>query len=593
MSDQPAWITRLTPAQRDAFPGVGPLAGVTVAIKDNIDLAGVPTTAGDPRRRAPAVRSATAVERLVAAGAVPVGKTNLDQYATGLVGTRSPYGACHSVFSPAHVSGGSSSGSAVAVAAGECEVALGTDTAGSGRVPAAFNGLVGVKPSRGLVPTTGVVPACRSLDCVSVFARTVSAARPVLDAMTGPDPDDPYSRSLVQRPTPRVARVGVPDLALLGEAGLDLEPAHLAAWTATLARAAGTYELAPVDVRPFLEAAALLYEGPWVAERSLAFGAALDDDPAVDPTVRAIVRAGAGLGAEAAFAGLHRLAGLAAATAPVWDDVHALLLPTTPCHPTLAEVAADPVAVNARLGRFTNMTNLLDLAAIAFPGVPRGDGLPFGVQLLAPAGGDRLLLDLAARYLGEAEDLAPITGRTVLAVAGAHLRGQPLNADLVGRGGTYLETAALAPGYRMYLVDGPVPRPGVTRPPGPIDEAADPGGARAGGGALDAARRRRRRLPRHHRPAAGDRSGRPRRRSPRARLPRHGGRGRPGARHHRPRRLAGLARRLTRRRPRVARQGGRARVDAAADESPLVALVTGRSVLLHRGARPPTTEEVA
>lgn len=458
MSADAVWISRLPEDVGTALAAAdGPLAGLRFAIKDNIDLAGVPTTAADPRRTAPAAASATAVELLLAAGAVPVGKTNLDQYATGLVGTRSPYGACTSVFSPLHASGGSSSGSGVAVARGEVDFALGTDTAGSGRVPAAFNEVIGVKPSKGLVSTTGVVPACRSLDCVSVFARDLGTARRVLTVLAQPDPGDPYSRRLVQRPTPARPVVAVPD------GPLDLDPQHAVAWTEALTLADKLYDVVEVPVDAFLEAARLLYEGPWVAERQLAFGEALDDDPAVDPTVRAIV-AGARSGAVDAFAGFHRLAELDARTRAVWEVADALLLPVTPTHPTHAAIAADPIGVNSRLGTFTNMTNLLDLCALAVPGPRREDGLPFGVQLLAPAAGDLMLLDLAAEWLG-----APVAGPgerpgwSVIAVAGAHLSGQPLNGDLVARGGVLVETTSTDPSYRMYVVDGPVPRPGVTR----------------------------------------------------------------------------------------------------------------------------------
>jgi allophanate hydrolase len=443
------WISRVEPVK----PADGPLRGLTFGIKDNIDLAGVPTTAGDPRNTTPAPSSAYAVQRLVDAGAVPVGKTNLDQYATGLVGTRSPYGACTSVFSAEHVSGGSSSGSAVAVASGEVDFALATDTAGSGRVPAAFNGVVGIKPTRGLVSTTGVVPACRTLDCVTVLARTVTTARAVFDELVEYDADDPYSRRIdaVTR-TSGPAVIGVPD------APLGLDPVHELAWKQALEQAHGLGVVVPVDVAPLLEAAALLYEGPWLAERWLAFGDRLDDHPAVDPTVRTIVRAGATVTAAEAFAGFEQLATLARRSEALWERIDALLLPVTETHPTLVDVAADPIGENARLGRFTNMTNLLDLCAVAFPGPARGDGLPFGVQLLAPAGHDDVLLDLAAEWCGE--------GDVLLAVAGAHLTGQPFNADLVRRGGVLAFEARTAADYRMYVVDGPVPRPGVTRTDG-------------------------------------------------------------------------------------------------------------------------------
>ena len=486
------WITRVPPVEAAA----GPLHGLTMALKDNIDLAGVPTTAGDPRNDQPAVANAFVVDRLIEAGAVPLGKTNLDQYATGLVGTRSPYGACHSVFSELHVSGGSSSGSAVAVATGEVDFALGTDTAGSGRVPAAFNGLVGIKPSRGLVSARGVVPACRSLDCVTVMARTVSTARRAFEVMVAFDPDDPWSRRTSDLPVGRSRRasgspaersgrapgllsgsepgqclIGVPDIAL------DLDPLHEQAWQATLDEAHRLGTVVKVDVSALLETADLLYSGPWLAERWLAFGDKLDDVPEVDPTVRVIVRKGSELTAAETFAGFDRLATLARAVEPLWSTVDALLLPVTETHPTLAEVAADPIGVNSRLGRFTNMVNLLDLCAVAFPGPTRTDGLPFGIQLLAPAGHDELLIDLAAVWCGEpAADTQAAGGRShspgagaaehlLLAVAGAHLSGQPLNHELTRRGGRLAFEARTAADYRMYLLDGP--RPGLSRGPGP------------------------------------------------------------------------------------------------------------------------------
>lgn len=460
-AEQHAWISRLTAAQQAGYDAVGDLAGLRFAVKDNIDLAGLPTTAGDPRNTTPAPTSAVAVQRLIDAGAVPVGKTNLDQYATGLVGTRSPYGACSSVFSDHHVSGGSSSGSAVVVATGEVDVALGTDTAGSGRVPAAFNGVVGIKPTRGLISTRGVVPACRSLDCVTVFARDVSTARAAYDALVGYDPSDPYSRRIAAAPVPaRPPVIGVPD------APLDLDPLHEQAWLASIARAEELGQVRYIDVSALLETAALLYAGPWLAERWLAFGHLLDDSPAVDPTVRRIVTAGRDLTAADAFAGFTRLAELTRAVEPTWNEIDVLLLPVTPTHPTHEQVAADPVGTNTALGRFTNMTNLLDLCAVAVPGPQRSDGLPFGVQFLAPAGHDDLLAVTAARWCGEEPVKVEVQDSVVVAVAGAHLSGQPLNADLVGRGASLVGTTRTAPEYRMFLVGGPLPRPGLTRLPG-------------------------------------------------------------------------------------------------------------------------------
>ncbi|MCF6421617.1 allophanate hydrolase [Amycolatopsis tucumanensis] len=453
--DQPAFISLLD-EDRVQSTTDGPLAGIAFAVKDNIDVAGVPTTGGCPARDTPATANAFAVQRLLDRGAVPIGKTNLDQFATGLVGTRSPYGACHSVFSPAHVSGGSSSGSAVAVALGVVPFALGTDTAGSGRVPAAFNGLIGVKPTRGLVSTRGLLPACPSLDCITTLTRTVAEARPVLDALVAFDEVDPWSRPAPALLPPGVARrmrvIAAPD------GPLDLDPEHEAAWLDALTHAARVAHVVRVDVAPFLAAARLLYEAAFVAERLAAFGHLLDG-PGVDPTVRGIVRGADRYSGADAFAGLHELARLRRLAERAFTGADALLLPVTPGHPTLAEVAADPVGVNTRLGTFTNMANLLDLCAVAVPAGSRADGLPFGVQLLAPAFADGPLLDLAARWTGET--VAPPSARTLLAVAGAHLSGQPANGDLVRLGGVLHSRARTGPGHRMYTVDGPFPRPGL------------------------------------------------------------------------------------------------------------------------------------
>jgi allophanate hydrolase len=470
---QPAFISVLSDEQIATYPATGELAGIPFAVKDNIDLAGHPTTAANPLITDPAKRSAVVIELLIAAGAVPMGKTNLDPYATGTVTTRSPFGPCHSVFSHDHISGGSSSGSAIAVASGIVGFALGTDTAGGGRVPAAFNALVGIKPTRGLVSTTGVLPACRTLDCVTVLATSVALAARVFDAMVGFDSADPYSRPApvgelpapvgVQPSTRHRPVIGIPDL------DLDLDPLHQRAWEQAIAHASTRATVIPVDVRPFLAAAELLHAGPWLAERALSLRHLPTDGTHIDPTAGAIASQAGRLTAVDTFAGMYRLAKLRRQTEPTWDLVDALLLPVTPTHPTMAQMAADPVEVNSKLGRFTNMTNLLDLCAVAVPAGMRRDGLPFGVQLLAPAFSDRKLVDLAAHWCGEAplpSVPTDVDGTVLLAVAGAQFGGQPLNHDLLRLGGRLAYTARTDPSYRMLQIPGPLRRPGLTGPTG-------------------------------------------------------------------------------------------------------------------------------
>lgn len=466
--DNPAFINVFDGRRRkggDAHTTATPsrLSGLPFAVKDNIDVAGVPTTGGCPTLTTPAARNARVVDQLMAAGAIPIGKTNMDQFATGLVGTRSPYGACHCVDSDNHISGGSSSGSAVAVAAGVVPFALGTDTAGSGRVPAALNGIVGFKPTRGVVSTRGVLPACPSLDCVSVFAPTVSVVRNVHDVLARFDPEDPWSR---QRPSPLPAGVArVMGVVGIPAAPIDLDAQHRAAWKVALAQLSGLVRLVPVDVSAMLEVATMLYEGPFVAERLASFGHFLEPDgPHLDPIVRRIVLGARGLEAEQLFTAQHRLARLARQVAAATAGVDAVLLPTTPFHPTLADVAADPVGVNSRLGTYTNMANLLDLCAVAFPAGRRPDGLPFGVQLLAPAFADQQLLDLASVLTGERlPDASPPIppGRRLLAVCGAHLSGQPLNSVLTDAGARLYQRGRTATGYRMVRLEGTMPRPGL------------------------------------------------------------------------------------------------------------------------------------
>jgi allophanate hydrolase len=340
-------------------------------------------------------------------------------------------------------------------------------------VPAAFNGLVGMKASRGLISNRGLAPASPSLDCITTFTRDVATARAAFEAMIGADPDDPYSRPMPVSAPPGVALrmrvIGVP-------AGpLDLDEPHREAWQGALAHAATVAHVVPVDVEPLLAAARLLYSAPMVGERLAAFGRYLTEaGPHLDDVVRQVVLGSATAGAADVFRAQHRLAAYAAATRSRFTGIDAILLPVTPFHPTFAEVAADPIGVNARLGTYTNMANLLDLCAIAVPAGERADGLPFGVQLVAPAFADRPLMDLASRWCGEPEPERLLAGhRTLLAVAGAHLTGQPLNGVLVDLGGRLHSRARTAGGYRMFTVPGPMPRPGLVRtgdgPAGGID----------------------------------------------------------------------------------------------------------------------------
>ncbi len=362
-----------------------PLAGLLLAVKDNIDVAGIPTTAGCPAFAYAPARTAPAVARLLDAGAVLLGKTNLDQFATGLVGTRSPHGAVRDARRPEYVSGGSSSGSAVAVALGIVDIGIGTDTAGSGRVPAAFGGIVGIKPTRGLVPNRGSVPACRTLDVITPFARDLATATRAAAIMTGVDDGDPTSRAwpadapLAAPPQPRV---GVPDVSLLP--GLTPEAAAAFGCVAERLADAGA-NVVELDPAPFLDAGRLLYDGAFVAERHAAVGAFVHAHPDdVDPTVGAIIEAAGRLGASDLVADGERLGHLRLAAGERFAGLDAIVLPTTTAQPTIAEVAADPVGANARLGMFTNCANLLDLCVAAVP-CGEADGGRFGVSVLAPA----------------------------------------------------------------------------------------------------------------------------------------------------------------------------------------------------------------
>ena len=482
-----------------------PLAGLFFAAKGNIDIRGLVTTAACPAYGDVAETDATAVARLRAAGAVCLGATNLDQFATGLVGTRSPYGAVRHAFRPERISGGSSSGSAVAVALGLVDFALGTDTAGSGRVPAAFHGLVGIKPTRGLVSAAGVVPACRSLDCVTVLAADLDLAERVAGVMAGFDARDPLSRVAPAGASGTAseagARIGIPRPGQLGA----LAPGWAEAFDVVVARLrAGGADLVEIDIDPFLRTARMLYDGAFVAERYAAVGAFVDAHPdEVDPVVGAIVAGARDVPAHRLFSDLAALDTERAVSRQVFTTIDALLLPTTVEHPTLAEVAAEPLAVNSRLGRFTNFANLLDLAAIAVPGGMVGE-THFGVQLVGPAFTDARLAGLARRILaaGSTEQPAPRSTairqpdtapaapapdatvppaavpdatvqlaaageagphEIVRAVAGAHLSSQPLNHQLTALAGRLLDTTTTSADYRLFALDTVPPKPGLVR----------------------------------------------------------------------------------------------------------------------------------
>ncbi|MBS9476307.1 allophanate hydrolase [Ancylobacter radicis] len=465
-----------------ADPQQMPLYGVPFAVKDNIDVAGLPTTCACPDYAYPATRDAAAVARLRRAGAILIGKTNLDQFATGLNGTRSPYGTPRNAVRGDLVPGGSSSGSAVAVAAGLVPLALGTDTAGSGRVPAGLNNIVGLKPSLGLVSTRGVVPACRSLDCVSVFALTVEDALLATSVMAGPDADDPYSRALALGalagfpPSPRIAVPRAQDRLSFGDRQADA-----AFHRATERMASLGARLVELDMTPFFETARLLYEGPWVAERYAAVGSFLESRPdAFHPVVRSIIEQGRGFSAVDAFRGQYRLAELKAQAHAALAGIDALMVPTMPTVYTVEQMLAEPVRCNSHLGVYTNFVNLLDMCGLAVPAEIRPDGAPAGVTLLAPAGRDAHLASLGAAFhratgltLGatgaalppaRATAPAPAPGHIEIALFGAHLSGLPLNGDLLEAGGVFVRASRTSADYRLFLLpEGRVRRPGLLR----------------------------------------------------------------------------------------------------------------------------------
>lgn len=454
-----------------------PLAGLTAAVKNNVDVAGLPTTAACPAfATAPATADAEVVARLRAAGAVIVGATNLDQFATGLVGTRSPHGAVRDSRRPEYVSGGSSAGSAVAVALGLVDVAVGTDTAGSGRVPAALQGIVGIKPTYGVVPTDGVVPACRSYDCVTVFARDLDTADAAMGVMAGGTGARPFPPD-APLAAPDVPKVAVPeDLSALSQ---PWQEAFAAACERLAAHGAVLVE---IDVSAFLAAARLLYDGGLVAERHDAVGDFVDAHRAeVDPTVGTIISAAGDVSATALLRDRRRLGELTATAMAEFDGCDALLIPTTTEHPTIAEVAADPVGVNSRLGTFTNFCNLMDMCAVAVPSGTAGHD-QFGVTVVARSGADAVAIDVARLVIATTESVAlpgaaSLQGRSILPpwptragvetallmVVGAHLRGQPLAFQLEERGARWAGPAVTAPVYRLARLDTTPPKPGLVR----------------------------------------------------------------------------------------------------------------------------------
>ncbi len=456
-----------------------PLFGIPFAIKDNIDLIDIPTSAACADFAYTPLRSAMVVERLMAAGAIPIGKTNLDQFATGLVGTRSPFGVCRNAFDKTYISGGSSAGSAVAVALGLASFSLGTDTAGSGRVPAAFNNIVGLKPTLGSISARGVVPACRTLDTVSIFALTADDAAQVAAIAQGYDEEDAYSRPVVGGGQPNFSakfRFGVPQSAQLEFFG-NVDAKALFARSVERLQAIGG-EMVAIDYSDFLETARLLYGGPWVAERYQAIRKFIERQPnSLHEVTRQITLGAQNYSAADTFAALYQLQELKRSTAKVWNEIDILVTPTAGTIYKIDEVLAEPIKLNSNLGYYTNFMNLLDLSAIAVPAGFLGNGLPFGITFGAPAFSDNALLDLARRWqtafplaLGatarnRTPSLSqPAPGLIHVAVCGAHMSGLPLNHQLTDRGGRLRLTTRSAAKYRLYALAGSgVRRPGMVR----------------------------------------------------------------------------------------------------------------------------------
>ena len=470
--------------ERAPEPNSLALWGIPFAAKDNIDVAGLPTTAACPAYEYQPQKDATLIARLKAAGAIVIGKTNLDQFATGLNGTRSPYGAPRSVFDKDYVSGGSSSGSAVSVASGLASFALGTDTAGSGRVPAAFNNLVGIKPTPGLVPNTGVVPACRSVDVVTVFAATVGDGIAIRRVMDGFDADDPFSTEAQPATLPTTGlKVGVlvgAEREFYGNTSVE------ALYDAAIERAKSLgATIVPFDYAPFREAAELLYNGPWVAERLAAVKDFIKTHAdAFDPAVRKIIEGASAYDAVDAFEGKYKLEALRQRAKAEWSKLDVLLLPTSPTTYTVEDMLADPIVKNSHFGRYTNFANLFGYAAIAIPAGFDDEGhLPAGVTLVGPAFSDDALAPFAdqmhrALSAGMGKDrtatlpeaakvYVPDDGMIEIVVVGAHLTGMPLNPELTSSGGKLVKSCRTAGDYRLYaLPDTTPPKPGLIRDPG-------------------------------------------------------------------------------------------------------------------------------
>ena len=490
-TDYNIWIHLLSEQEQAEYlqqlqqkdPQTSPLWGIPFVIKDNIDLANIPTTAACEAFAFTPERSAQVVAQLIDAGAIPVGKANLDQFATGLNGTRSPWGPCKNSFNPDYVSGGSSSGSSVSVALGLASFSLGTDTAGSGRVPACLNNLVGVKPTRGMLSSTGMLPACRTLDCITIFTNDVDDANTVLGVAEGYDETDAYSR---QNPFPNQTRhygerTGSLKVGIIPDAQLEFfgDDAYAQAYRDTIAQLAQhDFTLVEIDYAPFEEAARLLYEGPWVAERYIATYPLIEDNPeAINPVVREIIAPGGQPKATELFTAQYRLNGLKQICDRQMAELDCLLTPTAGRAFTIAEMLDEPILRNSQLGYYTNFMNLLDLAAVAVPTQIATNGLPFGVTLVGPTFSDRALLSIAKRMskyfdlpLGASsfkpEHLpAPEIGSTDyidVLVCGAHLQGLPLNWQLQERGAILQAKTQTAPIYRMYaLAGGPPFRPGL------------------------------------------------------------------------------------------------------------------------------------